>query len=113
MHGFLEVDRVENTKLITSCDQHLAALNDQRPLGIGDDQRGSLRLCALHDVGLDKKSGLAGARATNNKHIAIACVARGFGAAVHRQAFGFCEDHVIPGVWINKRCDIRMRAPSG
>ena len=50
VHGFSEVDRVENTKLITGCDQHLAALNDQRPLGIGDDQRGSLRLCALHNI---------------------------------------------------------------
>ena len=113
MHRLFEVDGVENTHVVSSSNQHLAALHDKRALRVCHHQRGALGFGALHDVGLHEKSCFAASGAADDEHVFIARILRILGPAVHRQALGFREDHVVPWVWVDERLNIAGLAPSG
>ena len=81
------------------------------PLRVSDHDGSAFRFRALHDVGLDKKPGFTGTGAADHQHVFVPCVARILGAAAHRQAFRFREDHIIPGIRINERGNIGVRTP--
>ena len=112
MHGLPEIDGVQHAHFIASGGQHFPALHDQRPLGVGDHQRGALGFRALHDVGFHKKAGLAAARAADHQRILIARIPWVFGAAVQGQALSLGQDHVVPGVGVDERLDIARLAPT-
>ena len=111
VHRLLEVDRIEGTHVISGGDQHFSGLNDQGPFRVSDHDGSAFRFRTLHDVGLDKKPGFTGTGAADHQHVFVPCVARILGAAAHRQAFRFREDHVIPGIRINERRNIGVRTP--
>ena len=50
---------------------------------------------ALHEIGFDEKTGLAGTAATHHQHILIPRRFRVFGTVVHGQAFRLGEDDVV------------------
>ena len=72
---------------------------------------GALGLGALHDVGFYEKSRFAAAGAADDEHVFVARILRVLGAAVHRQALGFRENHVVPWVQVNERLNIAGLAP--
>ena len=59
----------------------------------------------LHKVWFDEKSRLAATRTADYKDIFIPCVFRLLRAAVHRQPFRLCEQHIVlkirVNVWLN------------
>ena len=66
---------------------------------------------ALHEVGLEPKSGLAGAGAADDKHILVPRRLGVFGAAGHHQAFRLGQDHVVLENRVDIRPDVLRCAP--
>ena len=67
----------------------------------------------MHEIGLDEKACFAAAGAADDQHVFIPCRPRIFGAIVHGQALGLCEDDVILEYRVDIRRDVLMRAPAG
>ena len=111
VHRLLEVDGVENTQIVPGSDQHLAAFHDKGSLRISHHQRGAFGFGALHDVGLHEEPCFAAAGAADDEHVFVARILRVLGAAVHRQALSFREDHVVPRVRVDERLNIAGLAP--
>ena len=72
VHGFLEVDRVEDFDTVVVALKQLADLADHAAFRIGDDIRGM----ELHEIGLQKEPRFTGAGAADDKHILVSGVLR-------------------------------------
>ena len=63
--------------------------------------RTSLRICDhirtvhLHQIWFEPETGLTGTGAADHQHIFVSGGLWGLGAAVHGQAFGFCENDIV------------------
>ena len=69
MHGFREVDGIEDPDVIAGCCQELAGFHDQGALGVGHYDRRAFCFCTLHDVGFNKKPCFAGTGSADDQHV--------------------------------------------
>ena len=110
VHGFLEVDGVQNFQPVAVMQQHLSAFGNDAALGVGDNKAdGVLPGRTLHQIGLNPKSCLTGAGAADNQHVFVPCGARIGGTVVHGQAFRLGENDVV----LKSRIDVRGNVVGG
>lgn len=109
MHGFFEVDGVQDFDFIPGIREHLSALDNDRTLGVSHDIADLFG--HLHQVGLDVKSSFTAAAASNHNDIFIAGVLRMLWSTTHHQPFGLCENDVVLEYRVNKRFDVLLVAP--
>ena len=130
VHGLLEVDGIEDFDPIRLIDvlavlilhglavlaqlgcaalKHFAALH----------QDGAFWVCHhigavhLHQVRFQPEAGLAGTGATDHQHIFVSGGLGVLGAAVHGQALGFSQNHIVLEHRVDVGCDVLMGAPAG
>ena len=128
VHGLLEVDGIEDFDPIRLIDvlavlilhglavlaqlgcaalKHFAALH----------QDGAFWVCHhigavhLHQVRFQPEAGLAGTGATDHQHIFVSGGLGVLGAAVHGQALGFSQNHIVLEHRVDVGCDVLMGAP--
>ena len=106
---FFEVDGIQDFDFIPGIREHLSALDNDRTLGVRYDIADLLG--HLHQVGLDVKSGLTTAAASNHNDVLIAGVLRMLWSTTHHQPFGLCEYDVVLEYRVNKRFDVLLVAP--
>ena len=109
MHGLFEVDGVQRFDDIPVLFQHLSAFNQDCTFRISD----AIGTVHLHEVGLDEKSGLAGAGTADNEDVLVPRVLRLLGTAVHGQRLGLGEDDVVGELVIHIGLDVLWPSPSG
>lgn len=114
MHGFLEVDGVQNFQPVAEVQEHFSALGDDAAFGVCDHKADGIFLgCALHQIRLQPKSRLAGAGTADNQHVFISCCARVSRAVVHGQAFRLGENDVVLKGWVNIGGNVGGGSPAG
>ena len=112
MHALGKIDRVHHLDAVAEMPQHSAALDDQTAFRVGHNERAGVFLRhALHEIWFDEESRLAAARTADHQNIFISCRPRVFGAAVHRQPLGLCQDDVVGKCGIDIRLDVLRRSP--
>ena len=112
VHGFLEVDGVQNFQTVAVMQQHLSALGNDAALGIGDNKADGVLLGrTLHQIGLQPKPRLTGAGTADNQHVFVPCGTGIGGTVVHGQAFRLGENHVILKGRINIGGDVGGGTP--
>ena len=112
MHGFLEVDGVQNFQPVAVMQQHLSALGNDAALGISDNKADRVLLgCTLHQIGLQPKPRLTGAGTADNQHVFVPCSTGISGTVVHGQAFRLGENDVILKSRINVRGNVGGGSP--
>src|SRR5699024_11067143 len=67
----------------------------------------------LHQVRFQPEAGLAGTGATDHQHIFVSGGLGVLGAAVHGQALGFSQNHIVLEHRVDVGCDVLMGAPAG
>ena len=107
MHGFLEIDSVEDFHLIALTEQELTALNDDTALWVSY----YIGAVALHEVWFEPKSCFPTARTAHNQHIFISCRFWVFGAVVHGQPFRLGEDYIVLECGVYIRLNVFCVAP--
>ena len=110
-HGFFEVDGVQDFDLIPGIREHLSAFNNDRAFRVSTDVADLFG--HLHQVGLDVKSGLTAATATDHNDVFVPSILRMLWSTTHHQPFGLCEDDVVLEYRVNKRLDVLLVAPPG
>ena len=128
MHGLLEVDGIEDLDAVRLINdlavfilhwlsvlpqlgcaplEHFSALH----------QNGSLRVCDhirtvhLHQIRFEPEAGLTGTGAADHQHIFVSGGLGALGAAVHGQALGFGQNHIVLEHRVDVGCDVLMGAP--
>ena len=71
--------------------EHFAALHQDGAFGVCHH----IGAVHLHQIGFEPEAGLAGTGAANHQHIFISRRFWVFGAAVHGQALGFRQNHIV------------------
>ena len=114
VHGLLEVDGIEDFKLVLESQEHLTALGNDAALGISNDKTDRVFLgSALHEIGCQPEAGRTGAASADNQHILVSC---GFGIRrpiIHGQAFRLGEDEIVCEHRVNIGLYVSLGAPTG
>ena len=82
-------------------------------------QNGSLRVCDhirtvhLHQIWFEPETGLTGTGAADHQHIFVSGGLWVLGAAVHGQAFGFCENDIVLEHRVDVGSNILTGSPTG
>lgn len=109
MHGFSEIDGVQDFDFIPGIREHLSALDNDRTLGVSHDIADLFG--HLHEVRLDVKSCLTAAAAADHDDVFVPSILRMLWSTTHHQPFGLCEDDVVLEYRVNKRFDVLLVAP--
>ena len=109
MHGFLEVDRVEDFDLVIVALKQFSNLANHAALGVGYD----IGAVHLHEVGFQKEARLTGTGAADHKYILVSGVLRVFGPVRHHKAFCLREDDIVFKHGVHERLNVRSVAPTG
>ena len=67
----------------------------------------------LHQVRFQPEPGLTGTGAANHQHIFVSGSLGVFGTAVHSQALGFRQNHIVLEHRVDVRSDVLMGSPAG
>ena len=67
----------------------------------------------LHQVRFQPEAGLAGTGATDHQHIFVSGGLGALGAAVHGQALGFGQNHIVLAHRVDVGCNILTGSPTG
>ena len=109
VHGFSEIDGVQDFDFIPGIREHLSALDNNCTLGISYDI--AYLLGHLHQIRLHEKSCLTAARAANHNDVLISGILRMLWSAAHHQPFRLGEQHIILEYRVNKRFNVLGIAP--
>ena len=130
VHGFSEIDRVQNPDFIGLIDdlpifipdwiviivqkrgpmlEQLAALGQNTALWVSND----IGAVHLHEIGLEPEAGFAGTGATDDQHVFVSRCFRVLWAAVHGETFRFCQNDIVAEHWVNVGSDILLCTPPG
>jgi len=109
VHGFVEVDGIEDLDLIAFPQEKLSAFHYDAALGICDHIAGM----ALHEIGFKPKPRLARSGTAHHHDVFISCQSGVLGSVVHGQPFRLREDDVVAKGRINEGFDIFWFSPAG
>ena len=112
MHGFFEVDGIQNFQPVAEMQKHFSAFVDNAAFRVSNHEADRVFFgCALHQIGFQPKPGLAGAGAADNQHIFVpGCLGVGR-TVVHSQALRLGEDDVVCKHRVNIGPDVLRRTP--
>jgi len=107
VHGFTEVDGVEDLDLIAFPKEKLSAFHYDAALGVGDHIAGM----ALHEVWLQPKPRLTRSGTADYHDVFVACEPWVLGSVVHGQALRLREDDVVAKGGIDKGFNVLRSTP--
>ena len=87
--------------------EHFAALHQNRTFGVCHH----IGAVHLHQVRLQPEPGLNGTGVADDQHIFVSGGLGVFRAAVHGQALGFSQNHIVLEHRVDVGCDVLMGAP--
>ena len=102
LHGFAVLAQLGGASL-----EHFAALHQDGAFGVCDH----IRAVHLHQVRFQPEPGLTGTGAANHQHIFVSGSLGVFGTAVHSQALGFRQNHIVLEHRVDVRSDVLMGSP--
>ena len=112
VHGFFEVDRVEDADFVALPQQEITALHGDAALWVRNDKRAGKGLrSALHEVWFEPEAGLAAAGTADDQHVLVPGRPGVLRAAVHRQVLCLCQYDVVGKDGIDVGRDVLRCSP--
>ena len=102
LHGLSVLPQLGRTPL-----EHFSALHQNGSLRVSHD----VAAVHLHQIRFEPEAGLAGTGAADHQHIFVSGGLGVLGAAVHGQALGFGQNHIVLEHRVDVGCNILTGSP--